>query len=64
MIKDIFGKIVESAEYNEYYLEMKGIAKGVVDKISKLGSQQDKDAYFTKGAIDGTKIVLPADSHL
>lgn len=64
MIKDIFGKIVESAEYNECYLEMKGIAHGVVDKISKLGSQQKKDEYFTEGAIDGIKIVLPADSHL
>lgn len=64
MIKDLFGKIVESPEYNEYYLEMKGIAEGVVAKISKFGTQQEKDDYFTKGAIDGTKIVLPADSHL
>jgi hypothetical protein len=64
MIKDLFGKIVESPEYNEYYLEMKGIAEGVVAKISKFGTRQEKDDYFTKGAIDGTKIVLPADSHL
>jgi hypothetical protein len=64
MIKDLFGKIVESEEYREYYLEMKGIAEGVVAKISKFGTQQEKDDYFTKGAIDGTKIVLPADSHL
>lgn len=64
MIKDLFGNIVESPEYNEYYLEMKGIARGVVDKISKFSSQQEKDAYFTKGAIDGIKIVLPPDSHL
>jgi len=64
MIKDLFGNIVESPEYHEYYLEMKSIARGVVDKISKFSSQQEKDAYFTKGAIDGIKIVLPADSHL
>ena len=64
MIKDLFGKIVESPEYNEYYLEMKGIAEGVVAKISTFSTQQEKDDYFTKGAIDGTKIVLPADSHL
>ena len=64
MIKDLFGTIVESSEYHEYYLEMKGIARGIVDKISKFSSQQEKDAYFTKGAIDGIKIVLPADSHL
>jgi len=64
MIKDLFGNIVDSQEYHEYYLEMKGIARGVVDKISTFSSQQEKDAYFTKGAIDGIKIVLPADSHL
>jgi hypothetical protein len=64
MIKDLFGKIVQSSEYNEYYLEMKGIAHGVVDKISKFSTQQEKDAYFSVGAIEGTKIVLPPDSHL
>ena len=64
MVKDLFGKIVQSPEYNEYYLEMKGIARGVVDKISKFSTQQEKDAYFSQGAIEGTKIVLPADSHL
>jgi len=64
MIKDLFGKIVQSPEYNEYYLEMKSIARGVVDKVSTFSTQQEKDAYFSKGAIEGTKIVLPADSHL
>ena len=64
MIKDLFGKIVQSPEYNEYYLEMKGIAHGVVDKISSFTTQQEKDAYFSVGAIEGTKIVLPEDSHL
>ena len=64
MVKDLFGKIVQSPEYNEYYLEMKGIARGVVDKISKFSTKQEKDAYFSVGAIEGTKIVLPADSHL
>jgi hypothetical protein len=64
MIKDLFGKIVQSPEYNEYYLEMKGIAHGVVDKISSFTTQEEKDAYFSKGAIEGTKIVLPEDSHL
>lgn len=64
MIKDVFGEIVESSEYKEYYLEMKGIAEGVVAKISELGSQEKKDAYFSEGAIEGNKIVLPADSHL
>ena len=64
MVKDLFGKIVQSPEYNEYYLEMKGIASGVVDKISKFSTPQEKDAYFSQGAIEGTKIVLPEDSHL
>ena len=64
MIKDLFGKIVHSHEYKEYYLEMKGIAHGVVDKISTFSTQEKKDAYFSVGAIEGTKIVLPADSHL
>lgn len=64
MVKDLFGKIVQSLEYNEYYLEMKGIARGVVDKISKFSTQQEKDKYFSVGAIEGTKIVLPEDSHL
>jgi hypothetical protein len=64
MINDVFGDIVKSPEYREYYLEMKGIAEGVVAKISELGSQEKKDAYFTEGAIEGNKIVLPADSHL
>ena len=64
MIKDLFGKIVQSPEYNEYYLEMKGIARGVVDKISSFTTQQEKNAYFSVGAIEGTKIVLPPDSHL
>jgi hypothetical protein len=63
MINDLFGPIVLK-QYNEYYLEMKGIARGVVDKISKLSTKQDKDKYFTEGAVDGNKIVLPADSHL
>jgi len=64
MVKDLFGKIVQSPEYNEYYLEMKGIARGVVDKISNFTTQQEKDAYFSQGAIEGTKIVLPEDSYL
>ena len=64
MIKDLFGKIVQSSEYNEYYLEMKGIARGVVGKISSFTTQQEKDAYFSVGAIEGTKIVLPPDSYL
>ena len=63
MINDLFGPIVFK-QYNEYYLEMKGIARGVAYKISKLSTKQDKDKYFTEGAIDGNKIVLPADSHL
>jgi hypothetical protein len=45
-------------------LEMKSIARGVVDKISSFTTQQEKDAYFSVGAIEGTKIVLPEDSHL
>lgn len=64
MVKDLFGKIVQSPEYNEYYLEMKGIARGVVDKISKFSTPQEKDAYFSQGAIEGTKIVLPENSYL
>ena len=64
MVKDLFGKIVQSPEYNEYYLEMKGIARGVVDKISSFTTQEEKDKYFSLGAIEGTKIVLPPDSHL
>jgi hypothetical protein len=64
MVKDLFGKIVHSSEYNEYYLEMKGIARGVVDKISKFSTPQEKDKYFSVGAIEGTKIVLPEDSYL
>ena len=64
MIKDLFGKIVQSPEYKEYYLEMEGIARGVVAKISTFSTQQEKDAYFSVGAIEGTKIVLPEDSHL
>lgn len=63
MMKDLYGPIVLE-QYNEYYLEMKGIANGVADKISKLSTKQDKDKYFTEGAIEGNKIVLPADSHL
>jgi hypothetical protein len=63
MIKDLFGPIV-SEQYKEYQLEMEGIAKGVADKISKLITQDEKDKYFTKGAVEGNKIVLPADSHL
>ena len=63
MIKDLFGPIVLE-QYNEYYLEMTGIARGVLDKISKLPTKQDKDKYFTEGAIEGNKIVLPTDSHL
>ena len=63
MINDLFGPIVLE-KYNEYYLEMKGIAHGVADKISKLSTKQDKDKYFTEGAIEGNKIVLPTDSHL
>ena len=64
MVKDLFGKIVQSPDYNEYYLEMKGIASGVVDKVSTFSTQKEKDAYFSQGAIEGTKIVLPADSYL
>ena len=60
MIKDLFGPIVLE-QYNEYYLEMEGIARGVVDKISKLPTKQEKDKYFTEGAVEGNKIVLPAD---
>jgi hypothetical protein len=63
MIKDLFGPIVLE-QYNECYLEMKGIARGVLDKISKLKTKQGKDEYFTEGAVEGNKIVLPADSHL
>jgi hypothetical protein len=63
MIKDLFGPIVLE-QYNECYLEMKGIAHGVLDKISKLKTKQGKDEYFTEGAVEGNKIVLPADSHL
>ena len=63
MVKDLFGPIV-SEQYKEYQLEMEGIAKGVADKISKLITQDEKDKYFTKGAVEGNKIVLPADSHL
>ena len=63
MIKDLFGPIVLE-QYNEYYLEMEGIALGVVDKMSKLKSKEEKDKYFTEGAVEGNKIVLPADSHL
>lgn len=63
MIKDLFGPIVLE-QYNEYYLEMTGIARGVLDKISKLPTKQDKDKYFTEGAVEGNKIVLPDDSHL
>ena len=63
MVKDLFGPII-SEQYKEYQLEMEGIAKGVADKISKLRTQDDKDSYFTKGAVEGNKIVLPADSHL
>ncbi len=63
MINDLFGPIVLK-QYNEYYLEMKGIARGVADQILKLSTKQDKDKYFTDGAVDGNKIVLPADSHL
>jgi len=64
MVKDLFGKIVQSPEYNEYYLEMKGIARGVVDKISSFTTKEEKDKYFSLGAIEGNKIVLPPDSHL
>jgi len=63
MIKDLFGPIVLE-QYNEYYLEMTGIARGVLDKMSKLQTKKDKDEYFTEGAIEVNKIVLPADSHL
>lgn len=63
MVKDLFGPIV-SDQYKEYQLEMEGIAKGVADKISKLITQDEKDKYFTKGVVEGNKIVLPADSHL
>ena len=63
MIKDLFGPIVLE-QYNEYYLEMKGIAHGVLDKMSKLKTKQEQDKYFTEGAVEGNKIVLPADSHL
>jgi hypothetical protein len=63
MVKDLFGPIV-SEQYKEYQLEMEGIAKGVADKMLALRTQDDKDSYFTKGAVEGNKIVLPADSHL
>jgi len=63
MIKDLFGPIVLE-QYNEYYLEMKGIAHGVLDKMSKLKTKQEQDKYFTEGAVEGNKIVLPDDSHL
>jgi hypothetical protein len=63
MIKDLFGPIVLK-QYNEYYLEMEGIARGVVDKITKLSSKQEIDKYFKEEAIEGNKIVLPAKSHL
>ena len=63
MIKDLFGPIVLK-QYNEYYLEMEGIASGVVDKIKKFSSKQEIEKYFTEGAVEGNKIVLPAKSHL
>jgi hypothetical protein len=59
------GVIVEVSEsLRKKLLEMKGIAHGVVDKMSKLPTKQEKDKYFTEGAVEGNKIVLPADSHL
>ena len=63
MVKDLFGPIV-SEQYKEYQLEMEGIAKGVADKMLALRTQDEKDKYFTEGAVEGNKIVLPADSHL
>jgi hypothetical protein len=63
MIKDLFGDIVFK-QYNEFYLEMEGIARGVVAKISSLKTDQEKDNYFTKGAIDGKRIFLPQNSYL
>ena len=63
MVKDLFGPIV-SEKYKEYQLEMEGIAKGVADKMLALRTQDEKDKYFTEGAVEGNKIVLPADSHL
>ena len=63
MIKDLFGDIVFK-QYNEFYLEMEGIARGVVAKISSLKTDEEKDNYFTKGAIDGKRIFLPQNSYL
>ena len=63
MIKDLFEPIVKD-KYNEIYLEMINIAKGVSDKISLLSTQNDKDAFFGKNAVVGNKIVLPDDACL
>lgn len=63
MIKDLFEPIVKD-KYNEIYLEMINIAKGVSDKVSLLSTQNDKDAFFGKNAVVGNKIVLPDDACL
>ena len=62
MIKDLFGNIVFE-QYKEYYLEMDGIAKGVLDKITKLNSKE-KEEYFSKGEIEENRILLPEDAYL
>ena len=62
MIKDLFGNIIFE-QYKEYYLEMDGIAKGVLDKLTKL-SLKEKEEYFSKGEIEGNQILLPEDSYL
>lgn len=63
MMKDLFEPIVKD-KYNEIYLEMMNIAKGVSDKLSLLSTQNDKDAFFGKNAVVGNKIVLPDDACL
>jgi hypothetical protein len=63
MIKDLFEPIVKE-QYNDIYLEMINIAKGVSDKVLLLSTQEEKDAFFGKNAVVGNKIVLPDDACL
>lgn len=63
MIKDLFEPIVKE-KYNDIYLEMINIAKGVSDKVLILSTQEAKDAYFGKSSVVGDKIVLPDDAFL
>lgn len=63
MMKDLFEPIVKE-KYNDIYLEMVNIAKGVSDKVLILSTQEAKDAYFGKSSVIGDKIVLPDDACL